>query len=417
MHLSGVRMSRSRRTLTLESCQAGCNGPKTPVVSGGTHPIRREPTPWHGACASPGEASRHQCPDLSRGVRSTRGGPRLRHGMGGRRHGALRRARLARRAARAFDTANQRKHYFEAAVGDAIAEAVAAGMVRRESLWLQTKFTHVGGQDRRLPYDPRERGGTGSPVVRQLAPAPGRESARFLPPARPLGRSRIRAGRLGGMGRDGSPARRGSREGDRREQRDPRSSSRPAGAREGTSSVVVQESLQRRPRLGQGRPGRVPRTWHGVPGSPLTANRKQLAQAKPGHRRETRLDARAARVLLRAGRRDDAADGYDGRGSHVTGSGRSAGALARRRRDAEPRGNRLTSEPARRLRVLLGVHDLPLLRMHFATRPEERGTRCGRIAPDRRRAGRRAAGWRSGRRCHGDGARGPGAEDHPAEER
>jgi diketogulonate reductase-like aldo/keto reductase len=63
---------------------------------------------------------------------------------------------LALRAGvRAFDTANQRKHYFEAAVGDAIAEAVAAGMVRRESLWLQTKFTHVGGQDRRLPYDPR----------------------------------------------------------------------------------------------------------------------------------------------------------------------------------------------------------------------------------------------------------------------
>lgn len=63
---------------------------------------------------------------------------------------------LALRAGlRAFDTANQRKHYVEAAVGDAIAAAIAAGVVRRESLWLQTKFTHRGGQDHRLPYDPR----------------------------------------------------------------------------------------------------------------------------------------------------------------------------------------------------------------------------------------------------------------------
>jgi diketogulonate reductase-like aldo/keto reductase len=63
---------------------------------------------------------------------------------------------LALRAGlRAFDTANQRKHYLEAAVGDAIADAIAAGVVQRENLWLQTKFTHVGGQDHRLPYDPR----------------------------------------------------------------------------------------------------------------------------------------------------------------------------------------------------------------------------------------------------------------------
>lgn len=55
----------------------------------------------------------------------------------------------------AFDTANQRKHYFEAAVGEAIGAAVRAGTVRREELWLQTKFTHAGGQDERLPYDLR----------------------------------------------------------------------------------------------------------------------------------------------------------------------------------------------------------------------------------------------------------------------
>ena len=51
---------------------------------------------------------------------------------------------------RGIDTANQRKHYFEAGVGTAIA---AAGIARDE-LFLQTKFTDVRGQDHRLPYDP-----------------------------------------------------------------------------------------------------------------------------------------------------------------------------------------------------------------------------------------------------------------------
>jgi diketogulonate reductase-like aldo/keto reductase len=54
---------------------------------------------------------------------------------------------------RGIDTANQRKHYFEAAVGDAVAAAIARGGVRREDVFLQTKFTAIGGQDRRLPYD------------------------------------------------------------------------------------------------------------------------------------------------------------------------------------------------------------------------------------------------------------------------
>ena len=49
---------------------------------------------------------------------------------------------------RGIDTANQRKHYFEAAVGDAIRG------FPRDQLFLQTKFTFVNGQDHRLPYDP-----------------------------------------------------------------------------------------------------------------------------------------------------------------------------------------------------------------------------------------------------------------------
>ncbi|HEX9985523.1 MAG TPA: aldo/keto reductase [Thermoanaerobaculia bacterium] len=67
-------------------------------------------------------------------------------------------ARLTRLALdsgfRGIDTANQRKHYFEAAVGEGIAGAIEAGVVRRDELFLQTKFTYRGGQDHRLPYDP-----------------------------------------------------------------------------------------------------------------------------------------------------------------------------------------------------------------------------------------------------------------------
>jgi diketogulonate reductase-like aldo/keto reductase len=55
---------------------------------------------------------------------------------------------------RGIDTANQRRHYCEAAVGEALAGAFAAGL-RREDVFLQTKFTYVNGQDHRLPYDPR----------------------------------------------------------------------------------------------------------------------------------------------------------------------------------------------------------------------------------------------------------------------
>ena len=55
---------------------------------------------------------------------------------------------------RGIDTANQRRHYHEAAVGQAIAAAVAGGLVARAGLFLQTKFTFRRGQDHRLPYDP-----------------------------------------------------------------------------------------------------------------------------------------------------------------------------------------------------------------------------------------------------------------------
>src|SRR5258706_13729845 len=63
----------------------------------------------------------------------------------------------------AIDTANQRKHYFEAGVGEALTRSYEAGIVRRSDVFLQTKFTYREGQDDRLPYDPA------APVSRQVA--------------------------------------------------------------------------------------------------------------------------------------------------------------------------------------------------------------------------------------------------------
>ena len=55
---------------------------------------------------------------------------------------------------RGIDTANQRRHYFEDGVGAAVEDALRAGALGREDLFLQTKFTSVHGQDARIPYDP-----------------------------------------------------------------------------------------------------------------------------------------------------------------------------------------------------------------------------------------------------------------------
>jgi diketogulonate reductase-like aldo/keto reductase len=63
---------------------------------------------------------------------------------------------------RGIDTANQRRHYHEAAVGQAVAAAIAGGLLTRDDLFLQTKFTFRPGQDHRLPYDP------GAPIPLQV---------------------------------------------------------------------------------------------------------------------------------------------------------------------------------------------------------------------------------------------------------
>lgn len=67
-------------------------------------------------------------------------------------------ARLVEKAVRygfsGIDTACQPKHYHEAGVGEALAALQAQGL-RRENIFLQTKFTPLAGQDPdRVPYHP-----------------------------------------------------------------------------------------------------------------------------------------------------------------------------------------------------------------------------------------------------------------------
>ncbi len=62
--------------------------------------------------------------------------------------------RALRAGFRGIDTANQRRHYFEAGVGEGLAAVYRAGLVTRADLFLQTKYTYQPGQDHRLPYDP-----------------------------------------------------------------------------------------------------------------------------------------------------------------------------------------------------------------------------------------------------------------------
>src|SRR4029453_3776082 len=56
---------------------------------------------------------------------------------------------------RGIDTANQRRHYFEAAVGLGLAAAYREGVGTRDDLFLQTKYTYLAGQDHRLPHGPQ----------------------------------------------------------------------------------------------------------------------------------------------------------------------------------------------------------------------------------------------------------------------
>lgn len=65
---------------------------------------------------------------------------------------------------RGIDTACQPKHYHEPGVGDGIAAALQRGLLSRDQLYLQTKFTPLNGQDpERIPYDAK------APLADQVA--------------------------------------------------------------------------------------------------------------------------------------------------------------------------------------------------------------------------------------------------------
>ncbi len=90
--------------------------------------------------------------------------PRFLYGTAWKEDSTLRLTELAlQQGFRGVDTANQRRHYDEASVGRGIAAAITNGLVTREDLFLQTKFTFPGGQDHRLPYD------ANAPVMTQVA--------------------------------------------------------------------------------------------------------------------------------------------------------------------------------------------------------------------------------------------------------
>jgi diketogulonate reductase-like aldo/keto reductase len=56
----------------------------------------------------------------------------------------------------ALDTAAQPRHYREELVGQALRDVYATGKITRNQLYLQTKYTPPGGQDRTdMPYDPQ----------------------------------------------------------------------------------------------------------------------------------------------------------------------------------------------------------------------------------------------------------------------
>ncbi|KAF4997353.1 hypothetical protein FGRMN_3938 [Fusarium graminum] len=54
---------------------------------------------------------------------------------------------------RGVDTAGQPKHYNEKAVGEGVQRAIKDGLVTREGLFIQTKFSPPGNQDENAPYD------------------------------------------------------------------------------------------------------------------------------------------------------------------------------------------------------------------------------------------------------------------------
>ena len=132
----------------------------------------------------------------------------LRHRLEGRPHRAL--TELALRAGfRGIDTANQRKHYFEAGVGQAPGRQLSRGR-RHAGRAVPADQVHVpGGQDHRLPYDPAA--ALATQVAQSLASSLehlGTDHVDSYVLHGPASGARLDRGRRRGVGRDGPRARR-----------------------------------------------------------------------------------------------------------------------------------------------------------------------------------------------------------------
>ncbi len=83
---------------------------------------------------------------------------------------------------RGVDTAGQRKHYREDLVGLGLARARSKLGLKREDVWIQTKFTSVDGQDTSgfMPYDPT------APIAEQVRSSFAQSLRNFYLPAAEL---------------------------------------------------------------------------------------------------------------------------------------------------------------------------------------------------------------------------------------
>jgi len=115
------------------------------------HLPKRAPLEWIRTPNHPTSATMPNFTVTVDGVRV----PRFLYGTAWKEDATQRLTELAlKQGFRGIDTANQRRHYHEAAVGQAVAASIARGAGARDDLFLQTKFTFRAGQDHRLPYDP-----------------------------------------------------------------------------------------------------------------------------------------------------------------------------------------------------------------------------------------------------------------------
>ena len=157
--------------------------PSLGVIAGALPPVRGRRSP---RALAPYHEPEKSMPDRTLSIDGVRA-PRFLYGTAWKEDETRRLTELALRAGfRGIDTANQRRHYHEAAVGQAVAAAIGerpggpGGPVPADQVHLPRG---AGSPPALRPCGPHP--GPGRAVVRQLARAPGHGGDRFLRAARP----------------------------------------------------------------------------------------------------------------------------------------------------------------------------------------------------------------------------------------